>query len=1138
MRRILISLFLLALIGFGVYRFFFAKERFISVLVFTKTEGFVHESIDAGKTAVLELGKKHGFPVDTTSDASFFNEKTLQKYNVVIFMNTTGDVLNDAQQLEFNRFIQAGGGFVGVHAAADTEYDWPWYGDLVGAYFESHPNDPNVRDASVQVIDAEHTACKHLPNPWNRTDEWYNYKEIRPFINTILNLDETSYEGGTNGEKHPISWYHEFDGGRSFYTGMGHTIEAFQEPAFVEHLWGGISYAAGEGLPVDYNRSTVAPEENRFQKTVLAANLNEPMELAMLPNRKIIFIERGGAIKLYEPAIDSAVTIHQMEVFSQLEDGLLGMALDPDFENNRWIYFFYSPPGEEAKQHVSRIKFGEDERLDMSTEQVLLVIPTQREECCHSAGSLEFGPDGNLFISTGDNTNPHASDGYSPSDEREGRGPWDAQKSSANTNDLRGKILRIKPETDGSYSIPAGNLFPSDGSKGRPEIYVMGCRNPYRISIDPHTGYLYWGEVGPDAGEDSLGRGPMGYDEVNQAKSPGFYGWPYFIGDNKPYNKYNFATQVSLEPFDLEKPINVSPNNTGAQELPPAQNAFIWYPYGASKEFPLVGQGGRNAMAGPVFYHADFPENEKRYPEYYDGKLFTYDWMRGWIMAVTMNEEGQFERMERFLPSFEFNNPIDMILGPDGDIWLLEYGTIWFSDNPDARLVHLEYISGNRPPVAAIEVAKTIGAAPLALQFKGETSKDFDGDDLQYEWIFEGEAVGSTEANPTYTFNKAGEYKVQLKVTDPSGEIGSTDMNILVGNEPPQISWDIQGNKSFFFDNSEISYSIAVQDAEDGSLNKGITADQVNVSIDFLERGFDQNEIAMGHKAMQEASRFLLGKRLMEQSDCKTCHQEATKSVGPSYVDVAQKYKDDPNAISYLSKRIIKGGGGVWGEIAMAAHPQLTESETNKMVEYILSLSGEAMPNKSLPISGSYALNKHKPSAIEGSYILTASYTDKGGEAIGSLTARDIYTLRSPMVGAATYDAIIGAQKFELKAGQAPGVEEDVDLVIGAADGYIVFNAIDLTGIQSVEMGVGMAATFFGGGKIEYRLDAPDGPVAATVEVKQGLTDFGMQTKFATFDNAEGVHDLYITFIAEADSDNKPVCALIYMKYSDKRQNM
>ena len=1132
MKRLLIALVLLGLLGTAAYFFFFSKKRFISVLVFTKTEGFVHESIEAGKIAVMELGRKHNFAVDTTSDASFFQEKSLQKYNVVVFLNTTGDVLNDAQQLEFNRFIQAGGGYVGIHSAADTEYDWPWYGELVGAYFDGHPNNPNVRDANVEVVNPEHDCTKHLPAVWPRTDEWYNFRDIKSHIRVLLNLDESSYEGGTNGENHPIAWYHEFDGGRAFYTGLGHTIESFSDADFRQHIWGGISYAAGEGVPVDYNRSTVAPEENRFQKVVLEDNLEEPMELEILPNRKILFIERRGAVKLYDPVEDSTKVILRMNVFSELEDGLLGMALDPNFKENRWVYFFYSPVGEEAKQIVSRFKFGEDEFFQMDTEQIILEIPTQRDECCHSAGSLEFGPNGNLFISTGDNTNPHESDGYSPSDERENRSPFDAQKSSANTNDLRGKILRIKPTADGGYDIPDGNLFPKDGSAGKAEIYVMGCRNPYRISIDQQNGYLYWGEVGPDAGEDSLGRGPMGYDEVNQAKGPGFYGWPYFVGDNKPYHKYNFSTQVSLEAFDPEKPINTSPNNTGAEALPPAQQAFIWYPYGESKEFPMVGQGGRNAMAGPVYYFEDFPENENKYPEYYNGKLFAYDWMRGWIMAVTLDEESNFSRMERFLPSVEFNNPIDMVMGPDGDIFILEYGTIWFKGNPDARLVHLKYVSGNRPPVAAIEVDKTMGAAPLDLQFSANASKDYDGDDLSYEWIFKGGEVSSTTKNPSFTFENPGEYEVKLKVSDPAGEVGESSIKILVGNEPPLVTWNIEGNKSFYFGDQTISYNIDVKDAEDGSLGSGINNQQVAVSIDYLERGFDQNEIAMGHQAMQETSRFLLGKQLMEKSDCKTCHQQAVQSVGPSYDAIASKYKDDVKAIAYLSERIIKGGGGVWGETAMAAHPQLSESETNKMVEYILSLAGGANELKGLPVSGSYTLNKHQEDNPEGVYIFTASYTDKGAAVVGPLTARDVFSLRSPLIGAANFDEINGAMQFEVLAGQAPGIEEDLELVIGESEGYVAYKNLDLTGVKSIELGLGMAPTYFGGGQIDILLESMDGPKIGTVEIKQSLTEFGFQNKAIEIESQDGPKDIYLKFVANEGQD-KPVTALIYLKFGN-----
>ncbi len=229
--------------------------------------------------------------------------------------------------------------------------------------------------------------------------------------------------------------------------------------------------------------------------------------------------------------------------------------------------------------------------LDLATAKIILEVPVQRDECCHTGGSIAFDARGNLYLSTGDNTNPFAT-GYAPIDERQGRSPWDAQKSSGNTNDLRGKILRIHPETDGSYTIPDGNLFPPGTPKTRPEIYTMGHRNPYRIAVDKRTGFVYWGDVGPDASVDSAGRGPAGHDEIGQARRAGNFGWPYFVGDNKAYFRTTRVDSVTVQAgaqFDPARPVNTSPNNTGLSELPPAQKAFIWYPYGPSAEFPVLG---------------------------------------------------------------------------------------------------------------------------------------------------------------------------------------------------------------------------------------------------------------------------------------------------------------------------------------------------------------------------------------------------------------------------------------------------------------------------------------------------------------------------------------------------------------------
>jgi len=1118
MKKLLFGLLILAILA-GIAFFAFRSTGEIHVLVFSKTQAFRHESIEAGKRAILKMGKEKGFTVDTTENADIFKEKTLQKYNVIVFLSTTGDALNDAQQIELNRFIQAGGGWVGIHAAADTEYDWPWYGELVGAWFKSHPNDPNVRTARLEVLDKNHPASQDLPDEWEHTDEWYNYQSFADDLTVLINLDESSYEGGENGEEHPITWYHEYDGGRAFYTGLGHTDETFSDDKFLQILWGGIKYASGEGQPVNYNLSTVAPEENRFRKVVLAQNLFEPMELVMLPNRKILFIERRGNMKEYDPATEELRLVKELPVHFEHEDGLLGLALDPDFGQNNQIYLFYSPVGEEAKQHVSRFTY-KDGELDMDSEQVLLEIATQREQCCHSAGSLEFGPDGNLFISVGDNTNPHGSDGYSPSDEGPGRSPWDAQKSSSNPNDLRGKVLRITPTAEG-YDIPDGNLFTAE--EGRPEIYVMGCRNPFRINIDQHTGYLYWGDVGPDAGGDSIGRGPAGHDEVNQAREAGFFGWPYFITDNKPYTEYDFVNKKSLKAYDPEKPINNSPNNTGKQELPPAQGAFIYYPYAKSTEFPLVGESGRNAMAGPVFYYGDYPDGPNKYPEYYNAKFFQYDWMRGWVMAVTMDENGDFVRMEPFLPNTIFNNTVDMIFGQDGDIWMLEYGTNWFSQNADARLVHLEYVSGNRQPVARIEADKSIGGVPLTLNYSGKNSIDYDGDALKYAWSFDSDEIQSTEEAGEFTFTKAGTYGVKLSVTDPDGETDQTTFQVMVGNALPEISWEVEGNRSFFFEGQDLKYEVKVSDEEDGNVSQ-TNPNAITVSFDYLAKGHDLNEIALGHQAMMEASKALLGKQLVTNYNCKSCHQIDQKSVGPTYNEVSEKYKGDASAVSTLAQKVISGGNGVWGQIAMAAHPHISSSEAEQMIKYILSLKGE-VETSSQPIKGTFTPKEGKGNE-EAVYVMMASYTDKGGKEIGPLTGRETLILRYPKIEAESAVDLKKIMKMEVTPEMSQGMfDESFEILLGRNEGVAEYAAMDFTGIQSFEMITMASSMFMDGGKMEFRIDAPDGKLIGTQVVEAEL-EIELKSKFLDIEPVEGMHKLFIVFYSNGDG---MACMLDYL---------
>lgn len=1141
------------------------------ILIFSKTEGYRHESIPVATAALRKLCLANGIAVDTTEDAEDFNAKNLRRYNAVVFLSTTGDVLNPAQETDFERYIQAGGGYVGIHAATDTEYGWTWYGGLAGGYFSSHPEQQN---ASLKVTDHNHASTKHLGDTWQRFDEWYNFKNLNPNVKVLLQLDESSYKGGTNGENHPAAWYHEYDGGRAFYTAGGHTKESYAEPEFLKHILGGIRYAIGNQKRLDFTacRTPEIPDPTRFQKTVLADELTEPMELELLPDGKVIFIERRGGIKLFNPNTGLVTMACKLPVCSELEDGLMGLALDPNYEKNHWIYLYYSPLGDESVNNLSRFVFQGD-TLDRASEKVLLKVAVQRVECCHAGGCIEFDAAGNLYLSTGDNTNPFASEGYSPSDERAGRSSWDAQRSAANTNDLRGKILRIKPLDDGSYICPAGNLFAekavhiingqgSDARDSRPEIYTMGCRNPFRISFDDRRQLLFWGEVGPDAGEPDTARGPQGHDEVNRAREAGFYGWPYFVGNNKPYREYDYGTGKSAPLHDPLHPINNSPNNTGKRELPPAQPAFIWYPYGGSPEFPLVGTGGRNAMAGPTYY-CDKYAAETRLPDYYDGKLIIYEWMRGWMMAVTVDSAGNFSRMEPICEQIKLSRPMDMVVDKNGSIWVLEYGTQWFATNPDARLSRIDYVRGNRPPVPSLVSETTAGAVPFSPRFSLADTKDFDGERLQYEIDFgDGSPLKQfTSKQPTargglkqetdpkhrrnadldsivHTYTKPGTYEVKLRVTDNEGAFKTTKLKVNAGNEPPLVRWDFAGkNRSFYQPGQILQYQLMVSDAEDGSLASGsIAPNLVATTIDYLETGFDITSIAQGHQAAKQVAEYARGKTLIGRSDCGTCHAEDRLVNGPAYQSIAERYRKSDFAIRNLSIKIIKGGAGNWGHTVMSAHPQISEEDAGEMVRWILSLGSPPKVKQSFPLSGTYALTpppptdaKAKPKA--GTFILKASYRDQGSSSQSPIERGESIALRPAFQQAEQADSMSKNIRT-----YRPFNGDTVVLNELRTNSFFVFKHIDLTGVHTVAMGIGTSDSKyqFGGGRVEVRLGSEKGKLLGQAVLPQKAA--GAKMEFAeinvplTTASDGAFHDLYFVLKNE-NNPSKPVAAVDWVRF-------
>ncbi|WP_200389884.1 PQQ-dependent sugar dehydrogenase [Roseibacillus ishigakijimensis] len=533
--------------------------------------------------------------------------------------------------------------------------------------------------------------------------------------------------------------------------------------------------------------SAAVPSDDHFRVETLVSGLVDAMEIAPLPDGRVLIAERTGALKLYTPGEQGARTVHHFEVSvrnekagTSRETGLLGVTADPDFSQNGWIYCYYSP--QEPSEHWLTRWTLKNGRLE--DEKVLLTMEQSREVgVCHEGGSLAFDGAGNLFLSTGDNTNPFKSNGYAPLDEREGNESINSQRTAGNTNDLRGKVLRITPTDDGSYTIPEGNLFPPGTEKTRPEIYAMGCRNPWRIGVDQRTNTLYWGDVGPDA-RKTTSRGPNGYCEINQAATAGYYGWPYFVGANEAYARYDFAAEKVGEKFDPAKPLNESRLNDGLEQLPPAREPF-WFVSRSSY------------CAGPVYYHDDFREAESKLPPALDRCLITYDWNNGHMQLSKLAEDESLLWKTDWLHSKKFVHPSDVELAADGSLYILEYGSKWY-DGTDGKLKRVTYSS----------------------------------EPLQSE---------PEEADPRLA---------------------------------------------------------------------GISSDHP-------------------------------GYGLLAEAICLSCHQTQEKSIGPSYAEVAMKYRGDEQAVDLLAKKISQGGVGVWGEVPMPPNPQYNEEQLSQMVDAILSLAPE-----------------------------------------------------------------------------------------------------------------------------------------------------------------------------------------------------
>ena len=847
----------------------------------------------------------------------------------------------------------------------------------------------------------------------------------------------------------------------------------------------------------------------RFQVEVLAKGMPQPMQLHLAPDGRIFFNEIAGFLKVWKPELRTVVSCGKLEVFNGQENGFIGFALDPKFAENHWIYCLYSPPDFDG-QKLSRFTMNGDV-MDMASEKVLLTSAEQRLQCCHHAGSVMFDPQGNLLYSSGDNTNPFGSSGYSPSDEQAGREPWDAQRTAANTNNLIGKILRIRPTADGGYTIPDGNLFPKDGSAGRPEIYVMGCRNPWRINIDPKTGWLYWGEVGPDARVDGP-RGARGYDEINQARKAGFFGWPYFVGNNFSYAKFDFAKQEIGAFPDPAKPLNHSPNNTGAKELPPAQPAWIYWPYEDSPEFPMLGTGGRTACAGPVFHYQASFEKTNGFPAEYDGSLLFWDWQRPFLKWARMDAKGDLAGIDPFsnaltvvsdkvkdeevTSGFLVRRPVDVRFGPDGCMYMLDYGTTWGA-NLDAKLLKISYVRGNLPPVVDIQSSVTSGREPLAVNFTSQGTYKREGGELKYAWRLQsGGAVVSTGTSFTTTFTKPGNAVVELTVSDAQGAFTTKTTNVVVGNSVPEVRFESPQPGDFFTPGQPVSFKVAVNDFEDGASAEH--ADAMGPRVVLESRWL---------KSADEKTNIDPGMALAKQSDCFNCHQVEQRLVGPSYLEVAEKYRGVNGALEASVLRVRNGSSGVWGPIPMLAHQQHTSDEIAQMVSWVFSLergkTGGAGGQRGL--SGEVIASKDGGVKVA---VLEASYTDNGRGEAPPLTGKARVQLRLRRVEAEGNESLGGCKTLGSKL--ASGGKFLGSIGHGSS---ATFKDVPLKQVGGFTCRVASGGA---GGKVELRLGAADGALLGEVEVKPtGGWDNWVELKAPrlAIENVPDRADVYAVFV-------------------------
>ncbi|MFF3818562.1 PQQ-dependent sugar dehydrogenase [Streptomyces bluensis] len=741
----------------------------------------------------------------------------------------------------------------------------------------------------------------------------------------------------------------------------------------------GAAAPAGAAAAEDFQQVTLAKGE---------PEVGEPMSLAVLPDRSVLHTSRDGALRLTDAAGNTRLA-GKLDVYAHDEEGLQGIGVDPGFADNRFIYLYYAPPLDtpagdapetgtaadfapfDGVNRLSRFVLKTDGTLDTASETKIIDIPASRGLCCHVGGDIDFDKDGNLYLSTGDDTNPFQSDGYTPIDERANRNPaYDAQRTSGNTNDLRGKLLRIKVNADGSYSIPEGNLFPPGTDKTRPEIYAMGFRNPFRFSVDKETGIVYVGDYGPDAGAANPSRGPAGQVEFARVTGPGNFGWPYCTGDNDAYVDYDFASGASGSAFDCAAPKNTSPHNTGLTELPPAQPA--WIPYDGNS-VPEFGDGSESPMGGPVYRYDASLDSPVKFPEAYDGDFFAGEFGRRWIKRITSDADGTVQSINPV--PWSGTQVMDMAFGPDGALYVLDYGISWFGGDENSALYRIENATDGHSPVAQATADRTSGQTGLKVRFSSAGTSDADGDALTYSWDF-GDGGTSTAANPTHTYRKNGTYTATVTAKDTTGRTGSASVQIVVGNTAPTVTLELPKDGQLFSFGDAVPFKVKVTDPEDGS-----AVDCSKVKVSFV----------LGHDSH--------GHPLTSANGCSGTIQ--TSADGG--------HDEDANIFGVLDAEYTDLGGG--GQAPLTTHDQSVLQPRHRQAEHFNDSSGVTIQSKAGANGGKTVGDisngdwiSFKPYVLSDATKITARISSGGAGGklevrAGSPTGRVLGTATVPVTG-------------------------------------------------------------------------------------------------------------------------------------------